>query len=143
MPNRDFVTFSDTLANAKRGKSGHFLITSNPVAKYEWGGEDWIPEVATGSIVTVEKTPLNTGQSADGAGSPFAWVGGEGSFVSYGTFGGGTNILEFSPDSGTTWIACPGVTLNANGVVNFKIGPCDIRSNLSGATTPNLNTEIL
>ena len=71
----------------------------------------------------------------------------------YGTFGGGTAALEYSPDQGTTWfpltdslraaveftqnevILIPHITSDSNEPVSLSI-------NLTGSTSPNLVFEV-
>lgn len=69
----------------------------------------------------------------------------------FGTFGGGTAALEYSPDQGSTWIAVTdsagAVTFTANGGKNIIIPsdaqePVQVRITLSGATSPNLNFNV-
>lgn len=67
------------------------------------------------------------------------WPGGEGLFSAYGTFGGTTIKLQWSPDGGTTWLDADRtgdtyVTLTANGAGVFSLPPCTIRANVSAGT---------
>ncbi len=82
---------------------------------------------------------LLTAQAANGSGEALAWFGGRGVFASWGTFGGGTCKLEWSPDEGTTWVAVDRtgdtyVSLTATGAGEFILPGCKIRATLSGAT---------
>jgi hypothetical protein len=62
-----------------------------------------------------------------------------GTFWAFGTFGGGTVVLEASRNNGTTWIPLPSTSFTANNFVNFQINsPCSLRVTLSGATAPSL-----
>lgn len=84
---------------------------------------------------------------ANGSGSPIVWGGGEGQFTAFGSFGGGTVTLEWSPNNGTTWLPVDRsgdtyVTFTANGSGRFTLQPCLIRANLAGATSPNVNAIV-
>jgi hypothetical protein len=68
-------------------------------------------------------------------------------FVGYGTWGGGTAALEYTPDDGTTWIAeGTDSELSANG--DFVMDAANVppgltyRVTLSGSTTPTLTVKI-
>ncbi len=64
------------------------------------------------------------------------------------SFGGGNWTLEYTPDSGTTWIALPDIFDDATGqTVNGRrvfeaIAPGDYRATLAGSTTPNVNISV-
>jgi hypothetical protein len=84
---------------------------------------------------------------ATGATAAVMWPGGRGSFVAYGTFGGGTAALQWSPDDGTTWInvdqgGSTYVTLTANSEGGFELPQCQVRVNLTGATSPTINSGV-
>jgi len=102
------------------------------------------------SDIVHDRITLSSGTTADGQTTVKTWPGGDGSFVSWGTWGSGTNKLQFAAEAGTTiattsftWIDVPGVSLTANGIVNFRVGPTSIRSSLSGSTSPSIQTVIL
>jgi len=62
----------------------------------------------------------------------------------FGTWGGGTVTLQYSPDNGTTWITIQNVSLSANG----NSGPLGgvqgdkIRTVTAGSTAPSLTVYI-
>lgn len=67
------------------------------------------------------------------------WRGGDGTFIAKGSFTSGTLLLEASIDGGVSFQACKdgsGVNLSlaADGVISFSIGPCKLRATMSGAT---------
>lgn len=71
------------------------------------------------------------------------WTGGRGVFAAWGTFGGGTLTLQWSPDLGVTWMNVDRsgdtfVTLTAAGQGGFELGPCRLQVVLTGATAPNI-----
>jgi hypothetical protein len=81
--------------------------------------------------------------SANVNGAAFDWQGGRGVFAAFGTFGGGTVALQWTPDGGTDWLAVDAsgntfVTFTANGAGGFELPPCQIRAVLTGATAPLL-----
>ena len=70
--------------------------------------------------------------------------------TAWGTWGGGTLTIEFSPDGGTTWISVVdaatevAISLTANGAKG-KFYPSmgyHLRPVLAGATTPSLSVHI-
>lgn len=87
--------------------------------------------------------------TADGD-TAITWPGGQGQLCAQGTFGGGTLALQFSLDGGTTWTALeddPASSLSAAGTFVFSSMRTDavdyqLRLNLSGSTTPNINIKI-
>jgi hypothetical protein len=86
---------------------------------------------------------LFTAQGSDANGAAVDWVSGDGVFSAYGTFGGGTCKLQWSPDAGTTWFDVDKsgdtyTTLTAAGAGAFRLPTCKIRAVLSGATAPTL-----
>jgi len=90
----------------------------------------------------VTSTPL----VADGSTPPVTYTGPvKGTVAAWGAFGGGTLVMQMSPDSGTTWInldptGSTAATFTANGVGNFQLNmPCQLRAVLSGATSPSVN----
>lgn len=77
---------------------------------------------------------LAAGSSATGSG--VSWRGGRGTFYVVGTFGGTTASMQWSPDSGTTWIDVGTDTiLTANGQGNFELPACTIRCELDGGSS--------
>lgn len=80
--------------------------------------------------------------SVDGNSSEVAWGGGLGTLVAEGTFGTGTVALQVSIDEGTTWITYTGSGMTSSEVEQFQIGPCMLRANLAGATSPTIRVRI-
>ncbi|MCK1543276.1 hypothetical protein IVB12_15275 [Bradyrhizobium sp. 179] len=85
--------------------------------------------------------------AANGSTAAVRWFGGAGSFMVWGTFGGGTAKLQMSPDAGVTWIDVDRagdtyVTFTQNGEGGFDLGPCLLRVTLSGATAPTVNARV-
>lgn len=83
---------------------------------------------------------LMTNQAGAANGTAQKWAGGVGVFSAYGTWGGGTCKLQWSPDAGTTWMDVDRsgdsfVTLTANGAGEFTLPSCDIRAVTSGSIT--------
>lgn len=62
------------------------------------------------------------------------WPGGAGFFVAYGTFGGTTIKLRWSPDSGTTWFDVASNSFTADGYGTFSLPPGRIDANVSAGT---------
>lgn len=60
-----------------------------------------------------------------------------------GTWGGGTVVVECSPDGGTTWVAIPDKYYTSNAVVNLEGRWTNLRLTLSGATSPTLGWWVL
>lgn len=82
--------------------------------------------------------------SADGQSAVIKWSGGVGSFFTQGNFGSGTAQLQYSVDGKSTWTNVPGsdVTHTAASIGGFQLGPCHLRVDLSGATSPSLNVRV-
>jgi hypothetical protein len=85
--------------------------------------------------------------AADGDTASLAWLGGRGVYAAYGSFGSGTVKLQASHDGGNTWIDVDRsgdtfVTFTTNGQGGFELGDCLLRSSLSGATGPSINTGV-
>lgn len=61
----------------------------------------------------------------------------------YGTWGGGTLTLQYSPDNGSTWITIPGISLTANGNTGSLGGVFgdQIRTVMTGSTSPSLTIK--
>jgi len=77
-----------------------------------------------------------TGNSSTGA---IDWHGGDGTFFADGDFAGGALLLEASIDGGLSWQPCKdaagsNLALSADGIISFSLGPCKLRSSMSGAT---------
>jgi hypothetical protein len=92
-------------------------------------------------------TLLLNAVGATAASASLDWGGGRGIFSAWGTFGGGTCALQWSPDDGTTWInADPSgstfVTFTANGVGGFELPPGKIRANLTSASSASLSAAV-
>lgn len=84
--------------------------------------------------------------TADGNTASIDWPGGRGVFAAWGTFGGGTYSLQWSPDD-STYIGVDRsgdtfVTFTANGEGGFELGPCKLRGSMSGSTAPNVNAGV-
>jgi hypothetical protein len=76
-------------------------------------------------------------------GTPVTWIGGTGQFTAWGTFGGATCKLQFSPDGDTTWIDVgPDTTLTAAGRGIFTLAPGRIRGSITGGAGMNLNATV-
>lgn len=80
--------------------------------------------------------------SANGAGDPASWTGGNGLYSVTGSFGGGTCTLEYSLDGTTFQSVGSDGALTAAGGVGFWLPPCAIRANLTGATGPSLTAIV-
>lgn len=85
--------------------------------------------------------------TADGQSGAINWPGGRGVFAAFGTFGGGTIKLQVSYDDGATWIDADRsgdtfVTFTANGSGGFELPRCQIRTSLSGSTSPSINSGV-
>lgn len=87
-----------------------------------------------------KKTSLGSALSATG--SAVEWKGGMGVFVAYGTWGGGTAKLQFSPidDGATNWFDVDAsgetyVTLTADGAGGFNLPACYVRLHLASVTS--------
>jgi len=71
-------------------------------------------------------------------------------FSATGTFGSGTVVLQWSPDSGTTWITVKtqqgtDVSLTAAGYFTRIYLPfgCLVRATLTGATSPSITVNLI
>ena len=85
--------------------------------------------------------------TADGNSNTVEWTGGRGVFVAYGTFGGGTYTLQWTPDDGTTWLNVDQgtdtfCTLTAPGSGGFELPFCQLRCVLTGATSPSVSGAV-
>ena len=77
--------------------------------------------------------------SANGSTGVIDWKGGDGTFFADGAFASGVLLLEASIDGGVSWQPCKdsaGVDLSlaADGIISFSVGPCKLRATMSGAT---------
>lgn len=61
-------------------------------------------------------------------------------FAIYGTHGGGTSTLQYSPDDGTSWVpfAAAGVTVDASLTVDVPIG-AQVRLSVTGGTANSVS----
>lgn len=88
-----------------------------------------------------------TALAADGQSSEYSFVNGAdgvATFLIWGTLGGGTIVIEVSPDGGTTWIPTA-ISRTTPGMESLSLsaGSYLIRANLSGATAPNVNGSVI
>lgn len=62
----------------------------------------------------------------------------------WGTMGGATVIVQFSPDAGTTWIdfATPVTTLTAKSFVVTLPSGCAVRAAITGGTAASISVAI-
>ena len=89
--------------------------------------------MADKSLVQVATSVTSNSQT-----SALNWQGGVGQMVVGGTFDTCTVKLQMSPDAAVTWIDVGGdASVTAAGVVNFDLGSCEIRLDISsvGAST--------
>lgn len=100
-------------AGRTTGAQGVFLIT---------------PDVS----VTLLTLAAVTGAAQD-------WPGGQGLWSVWGTWGGATAQLQYSPDSGTTWIDIDGVLLADNGGFILALPSDKLRVNIA---TPGGSTSL-
>ena len=80
--------------------------------------------------------------TADGNTAIDTHRGGEGTLAAWGTWAGGTAKLQATFDAGTTWIDVASISLTANGIKSFTVGPCKLRGNLAGSATPTLSIMV-
>jgi hypothetical protein len=90
-----------------------------------------------------DRITLLSALTTNTSGSAFMWPGGRGVFCAWGTFGGGTCDIEFSPD-GTTWINADRsgetfVTFTANGVGEFVLPQGLIRATVAGGAAASIS----
>lgn len=76
--------------------------------------------------------------TTNGTTTPHTWTGGDGTAIATGEFSKGRLALEFSLDGTNYAPVGPEGTLYGPSGFNFKLPACDLRWNLSGATTPNI-----
>jgi hypothetical protein len=79
--------------------------------------------------------------------SGIVWPGGRGVFTVFGTFGSGTYKLQASYDDGTTWMDVDRsgdtyCTFTTNGSGGFELPKCQVRVNVSGATSPSVTAGV-
>lgn len=92
------------------------------------------------SISTADVTLLT---AASATGSAVAILKGRYNWAVYGTFSGGTTQLQWSPDSGTTWLNIDGVTLTANGLwTDIPLSAGHARVLISGAGSASLTSKL-
>ncbi|MDA9529260.1 hypothetical protein [Bradyrhizobium sp. CCBAU 25338] len=83
--------------------------------------------------------------AANGTSDPEFWPGGHGTFMSWGTFGGGSLVLEISPDNGDTWIQYDGfgsTKPQSFFIFGFTLPPCMLRAKLINATSPSVSFKV-
>lgn len=92
-------------------------------------------EVPMAVMVPVTPTPMTTNTS-----TVAFEASGQTGICAAGTFGGGTMVLEVSPDGGTTWIPLAGASYTAafTTVITMASG-ARLRAVLTGATTPSIS----
>jgi len=85
--------------------------------------------------------------NASATGNAVDWGGGRGDFTAYGTFGGATVALQFSPDDGTTWInvdpsGSTYVTFTTAGVGGFELPKGQIRAAITGGIGVSVSATV-
>lgn len=87
---------------------------------------------------------LLTALAANGESAAVTWQRGRGQLDGWGTFGGGTLTLWYSPDGGTTWavVDATNAILTASGGFEFDLSPCLVKVVLTGAAGPSLNAKV-
>lgn len=91
--------------------------------------------------------PLFAAQAANGNSNAIDWPGGRGNFSAFGTWGGATAKLQWSPDGGVTYLDVDRsgdtfVTLTANGAGGFELPVCKIRANLANITATSVTAAV-
>ncbi len=89
---------------------------------------------------------IATAQTTNAATDAIGWAGGPGVFSAWGTWGGATAKLQWSPD-GSTWLDVDRsgdtfCTLTANGGGGFTLPPCTVRANITGGTAASLSADV-
>ncbi len=88
-----------------------------------------------------EEITLLTAASATGAG--VYWSGGAALWSVYGTWGGATAQMQYSPDQGTTWIDVDGATLTGNGgYIGIPLPEDQIRVAITGGSGVSLSSKL-
>lgn len=81
--------------------------------------------------------------SANGSTSSVPYTEGSGAAMIYGTWGGGTLVMEVSHD-GTNWAALDGMSFTADAAKGFNIPRgTRVRFTLTGATAPTINAVLM
>lgn len=81
--------------------------------------------------------------AASATGSAIKISGGRKNFFIYGTWGGTTAQLQWSPDGGTTWFPVVGVSGTANiAFTDIPLSPGHCRVTLTGGAAISLSAEI-
>lgn len=95
-------------------------------------------------LILDKKTANGSGNVVNWGGAAGAGPDGNGTFSVWGTWGGATCSLEFSPDKGTTWIPVGAAsTFTQDGVAKFSLNGGKIRATISGATgTTSLSASV-
>lgn len=83
--------------------------------------------------------------------STVAWAGGEGNISVFGAFDGASVRIQYSFDSGTSWISIEnddmeGLNISVTRGFNFKLPACDIRgwvNNVGASTSLTINIEVI
>lgn len=86
-----------------------------------------------------------TNQSTNATSTIFYWPGGTGSFIVQSTnFSGATVRLQMSPDDSTRFLDVgPDTTLTVEGIGNFHLNACRIRSLLSTTgSSSNVSAQV-
>lgn len=76
--------------------------------------------------------------SADGSTISGNWSGGDGAFVTTGTFGGGTLTLQWQAPDGTWLSLGSGAALTAAGMAGFTAPAGLLRATLAGSAGPSV-----
>jgi hypothetical protein len=65
------------------------------------------------------------------------------SWTVYGTWGGASAQLEWSPDNGTNWIALDGISATANGgFIEIPISEGKVRTTITGGSGVSLKANL-
>lgn len=99
------------------------------------------------SLIALTKTPataitLLTARATNGTDGAQAWLGGEGLLSVYGTWGGASVQIAYSPDAGVTYIDADGGlfdTADAMRLMKFPAG--NVRATIAGITTTSLSAK--
>ncbi len=91
------------------------------------------------TLSTGDRVTLLDGASSSG--SWVAWPGGRGHFQAFGTFGGSTVALEFSPDQSTALDLGSDAELTAAGVRVFELAPGFVRASITGGSGVSVDAQ--
>ena len=69
-------------------------------------------------------------------------MSGEHWLTAFGTFGGGTAKMQWSPDAGTTWIDIEDASFTANGVLKLSLANGAIRGVVSGGSGSSITMQV-